>query len=177
MVLYSLTPSLKDQMAQTAVSADAVKNCNKKIDTFKLDAEKAALAKETKELTLTLTVEEINSKLIEILAEGELPIKEAFVNFTDDRIWVYAEITAVPVPAKIVMIGDAAIVKDKIHTNVDVFKLGRLPLPSSTIEQVNSLSNIIVKMELPFDYLPIKITSIGVSNNSLILKVLTIPKA
>ncbi len=177
MILYSLTPPLKDQMKAATVSADAVTSYNKKIDAFKIDADKAALAKETREVSLTLTAEEINSKLIEILAEGELPVKEASINFTDNRIWIYAELTAVALPTKIVVIGDTSILKNSIHTNIDVFQLGRLPLPSSITEKINSLVNVMVKMDSPFDNLPIKLTSIGVNNNTLTIKGITIPKS
>jgi len=176
-VLYSLPPPLKDQMKLVSVSAEAVKSYDKKIDAFKLDAEKAALAKETKEVSFTITEEEINSKLIEILAEGDLPIKEAFVNFTDNRIWVYTELTVVAIPTKVVMIGDASILKNQLQSNVDTLQLGRLPLPSSTIEKISSLINVLIKMDSPFDNLPIKITSIGINGKAFTLKGLTIPKS
>jgi len=176
LILYSMTPPLKAEMEAVNVSAEYVKSLDNKINSVKSVAEKAAVAKETKEIAFSLNEEEINSKLIEVLSEGEIPLKEAAVNLRDNRIWFYGEIISVAIPAKVMIIGDASIINNSIRANVDTFELGKLPLSSSTPETVGNILNIIVGTESPFKNLPIKITSIGVDDNSLTVRAVTIPK-
>jgi len=60
------------------------KSFDQKIDVFKQKIESSIAAKEKNEVTLTVTAEEINSKTIELLAQGDLPLKEALINFDNN---------------------------------------------------------------------------------------------
>ena len=176
LVLFSLTPPIKSDMKVVQVSAKAAKSYNDKLAAFKSDAEKAAVAKETRDLVFSINEEEVNSKLIEIIAEGELPLQEAIINFTDDKVWVYAVLSQTLIPVKIGMTGTVGIVRNSIFASVDDFEMGRLPLPNSIHENVNNITNVFVKMQAPFDNTPVKITSISVSNNILTFRATTIPR-
>ena len=63
LILYSLDPPIKSQLTPAAVSPEALESFDKKIASFQQKVVAATAAKEKREVTLTLTVEEVNSKM------------------------------------------------------------------------------------------------------------------
>lgn len=172
-ILFSLDPPIKSQLTPTPVSADAVKSFDQKIISFKQKIEAASAAKEKREVSLTVTSEEINSKVVELLAQGELPLKEMKINFDDDLCKVYAVFNNPGINAKTGLAAQLVVNKSNLKIAVVDFQLGRLPVPKSMVQGVGSILDVMFRMEGITDDLQIDITGITVSDERLIIKGMT----
>jgi len=173
-LLYSLTPSLKDHMdTEVAVSAEDVESFDQKLETFEEGVEAAAEAKEAQKMSLLFTEEEVNSKIIELLAEGKLPMKELIINFNDDLCWVYCVLNNPGISTKIGIIAKVEAIDGEIKVRVIDFHLGRLPLPKSADNWLESLLEVLVAMQNPIEDLPAKLTAIQVQDGSFSFEVTT----
>ena len=165
--LYSLAPAIKSQMTISPVSYDAVKSFDNKFDTFKDDVKKAAAAGQKVDVSLKLTEEELNSKIVELLADGELPCRDLLVNFEDDYIWLYAVMNNRGIDAKIGLVGKFDIVDSDVSVIVEDFFLGKLPITKSPDEKVGKLLDIVWIMQNPFKDMPVKLTYISIDKGSI----------
>lgn len=172
--LYSLTPAIEGHMSLVPVTYDSVKSFDQKVDTFKEDIEASVAAGEKRKTTLTISEEEINSKMIELLAEEKLPLKEILINFKEDFCWVYAVLDNPGVDAKIGIIAQIEIVNNDIDVTVADFHLGKLPLPKSADDRVGNLLDIMAKMQGPTDDLPLELTGIEIGDGEFIIEGMTI---
>jgi hypothetical protein len=172
-ILYSLTPPLKAKMLVTPVSAEASTSFDKKVSAFIKDIETFAASGKENEVTLTISEQEANSKIISALAEGKLPVKEMLVNFKEDICWAYGLFDNAGITAKIGLITQIKIIEGKIKIIPSDFQLGSLPLPTSFTENFGSLLDIIIRMQGIGEGLPMKITSIKISNGQLTIKGMT----
>jgi uncharacterized protein YpmS len=165
--LFSLSPAIKSEMSISPVTYDAVQSFDNKVDAFKTEIKDAVAAENEKEVSLEITEEEINSKIVELLAEGELPCRDLLVNFEDDYCWTYAVMNNRGVDAKIGLITQFEVEDGKVDVVVEDFSLGKLPLPKSVDERVNSLLDIIWMSQGPFEDLPFEITYISIDKGSV----------
>ncbi len=172
-VLFSLDPPIKSQLTPTQVSADAVKSFDQKIAALKQKVEAAATAKEKKEVTLTITADEINSKVVELLAQGELPFKEMLINFDEDLCKVYAVYNSPGINAKTGLLAQLMVNKGNIKIVVVDFQLGKLPLPKSIVKSAGSILDRMLGMQGIADDLSIDVTSITVGDERLVIKGMT----
>jgi len=81
--LYSLSPRIRAQMVPVAVTAEAAQSLDQKIETLETEIDEAVAAGQEREMSFVVTEKELNSKLIELLAEGELQLNEVLVNFRE----------------------------------------------------------------------------------------------
>ena len=158
--LFCLVPPIKADMMQIVVTAAAAQSLDQKVDAFKAEIDDAVETGENREITLTITNEEVNSKLTEIVAEGKLPLEQALVNFGDGYFMAYAVIDVPGVAAKTGMRGQIELTDGGPEVVVEDFDLGKLPLPEGMNDRVGGLMNILVLMELPTDELPLEVTAV-----------------
>jgi hypothetical protein len=166
-LLYSLTPPIKSQMSEVLVSADAVENFDEKVDTFEKDVKTAVEAHEEKEFVLSVSEEELNSKIVALLAEGELPMKELAINFVEDYAWIYMTTNNPGIDAKMGMIAQMNIFEGDIEVTVVEFKLGRLPLPHSIDEWASNIITIVVNMQNPSHDLRLELTDATIEDGEI----------
>lgn len=170
--LFSLTPPIKAEMLPFAASKEAAQSFDQKIETLKAEIEAAVDAKEEKEVTLVITEQEINNKMLDLKAEGELPLEDILINFDNKGyLLVYSELATPGVDAKTGVKGKMKVVEGNLKIVVEDFDLGKLPLPQSIKGGVESLLNILVSPRLAD--LPMEITAIKVSNDQLAITGLT----
>lgn len=172
-ILFSLDPPIKSQLGVTPVSADALKSFEQKITAFKQKIDAAVAAKERKEVSLMVTSEELNSKIVELLAQGELPLKEARINFDDDLCKVYAVFNNPGINAKTGLAAQIVASKNNLKIVVVDFQLGRLPLPKSMVKSVGNILDVMFRMEGITEDLPIDITGVTVADERLTIKGMT----
>jgi hypothetical protein len=172
-ILFSLDPPIKTQLSSVPVSADALKSFDQKIAAFKQKIEAGIAAKEKREVVLTITSEEVNSKIVELVAQGDLPLKETLVNFDSDLCKVYTVFNNPGISAKIGIVAQLMVNKGNIKVNTVDFQVGRLPLQQSFIKSVGSILDVLVKMEGPTEDLQIDFTGITVSDGRLTIRGMT----
>jgi len=172
-ILFSMDPPIKSQLSPTPVSADAVKSFDQKIVAFKQKIEAAAAAKERREVNLTITSEELNSKLVELLAQGELPFKEAKINFDDNLCKMYSVFSNPGINAKTGLAAQLVASKGSLKMVVVDFQLGRLPLPKSMIKGVGNILDVMFRMEGITEDLAIDVTGVTISDERLTIKGMT----
>ena len=165
--LFSLTPSIKAKIRPVILTAEAAQNLDKKFDALETEIEDAVNRKQTTTVSLTITDEEVNSKFVEILAEGELPLKEILINFNEGYIIAYAAFDNPGVDAKTGVIARIEALKGAPEVTVEDFELGKLPLTQNVKNAAGNLLNILVKMEMPTSSLPLEITKITISKGKL----------
>jgi hypothetical protein len=177
-ILFSLDPPIKTQLSTVPVSADALKSFDQKIASFKQKIEASNAAKEKKEIVLTITSEEINSKIVELVAQGELPLKETVINFDNDLCKVYTVFNNPGVSAKIGLVAQFMVNKGSVKIVTVDFQVGRLPLQQSFIKSVGSILDVMIRMEGSTDELQIDITGVTVADGRLTIRGMTrgIPK-
>ena len=164
--LYSLSPRIQARLIPVAVSADAVQSFNQKLDELEGQIKAAVGAGENREVSLIITENEINSKLVQMLAEGELPLlKRILINFGDGYFLTYAVVDTPGIDAKTGLMGRVEIVEGEPEIVIDEFNLGKLPLSKSVDKRVEQLVNIIVTLQLP--EVSLDITSAEIKNHQL----------
>jgi hypothetical protein len=168
--LYSLTPPLKKDLAVTPVSYAASQSVDEKIEKFKDNVKSAAAAKQEKAVELTFTEEEVNSKLIELMAEDKVQLKEALVNFHDDFFLAYAKVDNKGIDAKTGIIAQPDVEDGEITIIVTDFQLGKLPLSKSTNERVGKILDIVVKIEDPLGDLPFEVTGFDIEDGEFTIE-------
>ena len=163
--LYSLSPRIQERTIPVAVSADAVESFDQKLDSLDTQIKSAVSTGEKKEINLVITEKEANSKLVQMLAEGQLPLKRILLNFGDDYFLAYAVVDAPGIDAKTGSRGRIEITDGKPKVVIDEFNLGKLPLPGSAKIRVEQLLNIMVNLELTD--VPLEITGVQINNHQV----------
>ena len=164
--LYSLSPPIQSEMVPTGQSSDAVKSFDQKISSTKDKIDAAANAGQEKEITVTITDKEVNSKLIELRARGELPVKDASINFGDGQFLAYAVIdTPGIINARTAVRGQVEIVDGFPKIVVTDFNLGKLPLSESADKTAEQLLNVILRLQL--SDVPLETTDIQIEDHQL----------
>jgi hypothetical protein len=162
--LYSLSPRIQESLIPVAVSADAAQSFDQKLDTLKSQIKAAVDAGESKQVSLVITENEINSKFVQMLAEGELPaLKRILINFDDGYFLIYAVVDAPGIDAKTGSMGRVEIIEGEPRVVLDEFNLGKLPLPKSVNKRVEQLLNIIVRLQVP--EMSLDITGVEIKNH------------
>ena len=172
-ILYSVTPQINAHMTEVHGSREAVERFDQKLNTFKEQIKAAVTDKQKKDITLTLSEEEINSKIDFLIAEGELPMKELNLNLKEEACWIYSVFNNPGINAKIGIISKLRVEKSNIKVTVMDFSLGRLPLPSSIKEWMGNLLDITLKLQDPVGDLPIELTAIQIGDGKFIVKGMT----
>jgi hypothetical protein len=164
--LYSLSPPIQAKVIPMAVSADASQSFDQKLDALKGQIKAAVDAGEKKQVSLVITEKEINSKLVQMLAEGELPsLKRVLINFGDGYFLTYAVVDTPGIDAKTGSMGRVEIIEGEPKVVIDEFNLGKLPLPKSVNRRVEQLLNIMVNLQLPD--VSLDITGVEIKNHQL----------
>jgi hypothetical protein len=164
--LYSLSPRIQERLIPVAVSADAAQSFDQKLDVLESQIKAAVDAGESKQVSLIITENEINSKLVQMLAEGELsPLKRVLINLGDGYFLTYAVVDTPGIDAKTGSMGRVEVIEGKPKVVIDEFNLGKLPLPNSINRRVEQLMNIIVSLQLP--ELSPDITGVEIKNHEL----------
>lgn len=163
--LYSLSPPIQAKMVPILPSPDAAQSFDQKISSAKDEIDAAADAGQKKEITLTITDKEVNSKFIELRAKGELPARDASINFGDGQFLAYAVVDTPGINAKTAMIGQVEIVNGYPKIVIEDFNLGKLPLPESADRRVEQLLNVMVRLQL--GDVPLEITNIQIKDHEL----------
>ena len=163
--LYSLSPPIQSKMVPILPSSDAAQSFDQKISSAKDEIDAAVSAGQKKEVTITITDKEVNSKLIELRAKGELPVRDASINFGDGQFLAYSMIDTPGINAKAAVIGQVEIVNGSPEIVVEDFNLGKLPLPESTDRRVEQLLNVMARLQL--SDVPLEITNIQIKDHEL----------
>jgi hypothetical protein len=163
--LYSLSPSILAKAVPVAVTADAAQSFDTKLDTTDSQIKAAVEARQKKEVTLTISESEANSKLVQMLAEGQLPLKRVLVNFGDGYFLTYAVVEAPVMDAKTGTIGRITITDGKPKVVLDEFNLGKLPLPQSAKARAEQVANILLNSQIAG--VPLDITSVQIEDHQL----------
>jgi hypothetical protein len=165
--LFTLTPGIQTRILPVAVTAEAAKSFDQKLDEMKADVRKTAENGEKQDTTVTITENEINSKLLEILAEGKMPIhlSKPLINLRDGRFFIYGVIDVPGVPAKFWAMGRIEIAEGSPKIVIEDFDLGKLPLSKRVNKRVEDITNIMVKLQLA-DW-PFEITKISITDRQL----------
>jgi uncharacterized protein YpmS len=157
-------------MADVPVSADAVDTFDEKYNTFVKEVKTAIENKEPNQFQLSISEEELNSKIVSLLAEGKLPMKELSVNFIEDYAWIYMTMNNPSIDAKIGIIAQLDVFEGDIEVTVMEFQLGRLPLPHSMDEWASSIITVIVNMQDPSKDMRLKLKDITIEDGDIIFR-------
>ncbi len=163
--LYTLSPAILGRATPVSLSADAAESYDEKIETADAQIKAAFDARQKREISLTITESEANSKLRQMLAEGELPLKAILINFGDGNFLIYGVVDAPVIDAKIGMIGSVEIADGKPKVVVDEFNLGKLPLPQSAKVRAEQVANIILNLQIAG--VPLDITSVQIADQEI----------
>jgi hypothetical protein len=174
-LLFSMTPDLKSQIATSQVSADAAKSFNTKVANFRSSIVEAGVAKQKLDISITVTEQEINSKLIEMSAEGKLPAKDMIVSLGDNLIMTYFVVDYQGINARVGLIAKPEMSKNDLKLTVTRFELGKLPLSTSVNSKASDFCNILIKMQNPLNDLPVELKSVQVSGKQVVVTVTTKP--
>ncbi len=166
-VLALLTPDMRASMRPVVLSSEAVDTFNGKLDGLKKEVLSANTANVQRNISLTVTEEEINSVLVMMLAEGTFPAKEMLVNFNDGFLLVYTAWSFPALPAKSVLMGTMSTENGKPKFIIMDFMLGKLPLPGNFDSSVENLLNVLIKLNAPLEGMKVNIKDITVSDGQI----------
>ena len=163
--LYSLRPWIQAKMTPVAVTAEAAQSFDQKFEALEMEIHQAIAAGEEREAALVITEKEVNSKLVEVLAEGDLPFDQILVNFREGRFLIYAVADVPGVAVRTGAIGRIQVVNGDLEIVLEDFDLGKLPLPQAVNGGVEKLLDIMVKLKLAD--VPLEITDVEISDREL----------
>ena len=163
--LYSLRPWIQAKMTPVAVTAEAAQSFDQKFEALEMEIDQAIAAGEERETALVITEKEVNSKLVEVLAEGDLPFDQILVNFREGRFLIYAVADVPGVAARTGAIGRIQVVNGDLEIVLEDFDLGKLPLPQAVNGGIEKLLDIMVKLKLAD--VPLEITDVEISDREL----------
>lgn len=163
--LYSLRPWIQAKMTPVAVTAEAAESFDQKFEALEMEIHQAIAAGEERETALVITEKEVNSKLVEVLAEGDLPFDQILVNFREGRFLIYAVADVPGVAARTGAIGRIQVVNGDLEIVIEDFDLGKLPLPQAVNGGVEKLLDIMLKLKLAD--VPLEITDVEISDREL----------
>jgi len=163
--LYSLRPWIQAKMTPVAVTAEAAQSFDQKFEALEMEIHQAIAAGEERETALVITEKEVNSKLVEVLAEGDLPFDQILVNFREGRFLIYAVADVPGVAVRTGAIGRIQVVNGDLEIVLEDFDLGKLPLPQAVNGGVEKLLDIMVKLKLAD--VPLEITDVEISDREL----------
>ena len=163
--LYSLRPWIQAKMTPVAVSAEAAQSLDQKFEVLETEIDEAIAAGEERETSLVITEKEVNSKLVEVLAEGDLPFDQILVNFREGRFLIYTVADVPGVAARMGAIGRMQVVNGDPEIVIEDFDLGKLPLPQAVNGGIGELLDVMVRLKLAD--LPLEITDVEISNREL----------
>jgi len=163
--LYSLRPWIQAKMTPVAVSAEAAQSLDQKFEVLETEIDEAIAAGEERETSLVITEKEVNSKLVEVLAEGDLPFDQILVNFREGRFLIYTVADVPGVAARMGAIGRMQLVNGDHEIVIEDFDLGKLPLPQAVNGGIGELLDVMVRLKLAD--LPLEITDVEISNREL----------
>jgi hypothetical protein len=113
--------------------------------------------------------------MVELLAQGELPLKETLINLDNDQCKVYTVFNNPGMSAKIGLVAQLMVTKGNIKIVVTDFQLGRLPLSQSLVKSLGNIVDILLRMEGFTEDLQIDVTAVTISDGRLTIKGLTKP--
>jgi hypothetical protein len=163
--LYSLSPWIQAEMTPVAVTAEAAQSFDEKLEALETEIDEAIAAGEERETSLVITEKEVNSKLVEVLAEGDLPFEQVLVNFREGHFLIYAVADVPGVAARIGAMGRIRVIDGDSEVLIEDFDLGKLPLPRAVNGGIGDLLDIIVRLKLAD--LPLEITDIEINDREL----------
>jgi hypothetical protein len=165
--LFSLTPGIQARMIPVTVTAEAAKSFDQKLEGLRAETKKTIETGENQDINLTITDNEINSKLLEVLAEGKIPfhLSKPLINLRDGRFLVYGVVDVPGIPAKIGAAGRIEIADGSPKIIIEDFDLGKLPLPKSVNKRVEDITNIMVKLQMA-DW-PLEMSKLTITDHQL----------
>lgn len=165
--LSSLTPPLRTRMQPVMLSAEAVESLNKKLKAFQDQVEAAIKAKEERQVNLTITEEEANSKLVEILAEDTMPVKEILFNFREDNVLGYSVLNTPGLKVKVAVSAVVDISEGKPKIVAEELNIGILPVPRAMSKSASYMLDILTELiTVPGD-LPWKATAVQIADGQV----------
>ncbi len=165
--LLALTPPLWSQRVPVALSAEAVESLNQKLETLQNEIEAAVEAKQEREVSLVITEEEANSKLVEVLAEDKMPFKEILFNFREDNVFGFSILDNPGLKIKVVLKAKLEIAEGRTKVVVEDLNLGKLPLPKSMNKWAGYIMQILTELITIPGELPWQITKIQISDGEV----------
>ena len=163
--LYSLSPSILGRAIPVAVSPEAAQSFDDKIEAANTQLKSAIEDRQEQEINLVITESEANSKLVQLLAEGKLPLKRVLVNFDEGYFLIYGVVDAPVIDAKMAAIGRITVSNGKPNVVLDEYNLGKLPLPPSAKNRAQQVANILVSLQTAD--VPLNVTSVEFSGHQI----------
>ena len=160
-ILISLPSGIASEVTPVTSSTELARQLDAKWDEFQNAVRQAAPGTE---VTLTLTQEEVNSKINEELKTVDLPagfsIKNVNVNLVDGKILLAADATYSVLKGKAGLEASVEIVNGSPSIVVTDVDMGKLPIPQALKDQLGGLipeGGIIQSSGLPLDMQDIQI--------------------
>lgn len=166
-VLAMLTPDIRSNMRPVVLSSESADSLDQKMSSLREEIIAAQNAQTTKNVDLVITEEEINSTLVMMLAEGNLPAKDILVNLNGGLLLVYTAWNFPGLPVKTGVIGQIEVDNGKPKFVIKDFHLGKLPVPSSVEQGVEDLANIIIKLNIPLEELKLNLKQVDIGDGQI----------
>lgn len=169
--LLSLSPPLKAEMTPVLMTAEAVQRFDQKVETFVAEIEAAVAEGQEKQVSLVISEEEANSKLVDILAEGDMPLENVLINFLEGE-FLACGIADIPgIDVQVAVRGRVEMMENGPKVVTEDVNLGRLPLSQGMRNGIiNSLLDFWVEpdeIETGLSDLPWQITDIQITDGQL----------
>lgn len=165
--LLSLTPPLWAQRVPVVLTAEAVESLNQKLETLQAEIKAAVAAEEERQVSLTITEEEANSKLVEILAEDRMPLEEILLNFRQGSVFGYSILHTPGFKTKVAIRAAMGVTGGKAKIVVEDLNLGRLPLPRGMNKGAGYILHILTELITVPGELPWQVTAIQIADGQV----------
>ena len=186
--LYLLTqsPSMEDEIRPVEADAADIQSFDQKIALLEDEIKAAVAVGEQREVTLTLTEEEVSVALVEMMGEAiieasdefsEEMIVDAVVNLDDDiiRAIVGIEMAGIEIEAGVELVAEAD--EEGLALKLEAFELGKFPFSGLMTDRIkrkfNESHTHIGLDDLHIDLendLPVELKDLVIRNGEMIIK-------
>ena len=164
--LGSKPSKVAGEMTRVEVSEEASKQFDSKLQNFVTEAK---TSNDNQLRTVTLTQEEVASKVAEIAENGKspLPVKDIEVNLRNEKIIVAGNLETSGINVKVAIVAKVETKEGKPQVMVEAVDFGQLPVPQAVKDQVNQA---VANIDLSSGNIPINLSDIRVENGQLVLE-------
>lgn len=136
-LLLRITPEVASQVTPVPTSSQAAQQFDSKVDTFESTAKKAAPGTP---VSLTLTQEEINSKIAAGLSTADMPdnvkVEGVNVNLQDGQILASARINYSGIEVNVGATASIEVSNGQAYVVLEDLDMGKMPLPQGVKDQL-----------------------------------------
>ncbi len=150
-------------------TSEAAQSLDHKIDALEQEIDAATARGEHRQVTLVITEEEATSKIDELAEAGDLALgmERVQIHFIDSQVYAFAKVDLI-IDVQVALQAQIEANNGEVDITIESFKLGRLSIPKTLIDQVMRALTKLIEDRLD-EEVDIELKQITIGNGQMIV--------